>query len=646
MLNEIEVIDRHVKLKSKTDLTEEERKIYKDLFVNRSDVYLIQKRNGEYLKKDAELTDDVLFSDCTVGPYQLNKESKIKYACMDVDVKREKANTIDFDIKNWETPLKNQIKNIFNALRSEDIPYNIEFSGRRGYHVWVFFKELVDAGIVKNFFEKILKTVNVVDEHIGLELFPKQKTVTNGGYGNFVKLPLQKHQVTGDYCYFVDDNFQVIDGLPDVVKYEFTQQTTPLTELINFSEITAEELKYVPSAVEFLSQFQIGYEKWVRCGMALASLGEEGRDYFINLSNNHNYTEDTLDTINKKYDNLLSTSRGDVKIATLFEVAIDLGYEYEEPRTNPQQTKKSLCEKLQEMFVRDDMRDPNKLLGFPLNKFKELANNTDGIQPGFYLLGAESNVGKTAVMTNLCLDALMTNSNLQVIYLSLDDSLETTVYRFLGIMTGLEINSIKKPKKLFPYNLSDLEKCRNEFIELVNTGRLILKDIGEVHHVKHLEDEIKKIKDKKNLIVFIDGLYNLPVGDKFNSIREENIERARLVKMLVDTYGLPMIATGEVRKKNQEQSKDKAPTMHDLMESGKYAYNASIVWTLYAEKFDDLKSPIPALNLEYVKNKLSSYKGKQQITFQRATGTIEEYNQFSIKNSTMSNNAPNSNEDL
>ena len=57
-------------------------------------------------------------------------------------------------------------------------------------------------------------------------------------------------------------------------------------------------------------------------------------------------------------------------------------------------------------FQFDDKRDPNKLLGLSLTKFKTLANNIDGIQSGFYFLGAESNVGKTALLTNLALDVL------------------------------------------------------------------------------------------------------------------------------------------------------------------------------------------------------------------------------------------------
>ena len=273
------------------------------------------------------------------------------------------------------------------------------------------------------------------------------------------------------------------------------------------------------------------------------------------------------------------------------------------------------------MFDQDDNRDPNKLLGFPLTKFRNLAENIDGIQPGFYLLGAESNVGKTAVLTNLCLDAMETNPDLQVIYFSLDDSLRYTIYRFLGILTSMGINEVKKPK-LKPSLQPFLNSKRKVLLDYIKNGRLILKDIESVNHIDQLESEIKKAEDLNNLVVFIDGLYNLEVSES-NTIREENIERARKVKYLVDVYRVPIFTTGELRKKTQDQGKDKAPTIHDLMESSKYAYNANIVWMLYG-KSEDLRSSMPELTLEYAKNKLSSFKGIQKLIFERGTGTMNE----------------------
>jgi len=218
---------------------------------------------------------------------------------------------------------------------------------------------------------------------------------------------------------------------------------------------------------------------------------------------------------------------------------------------------------LAEIFKKDDTRDPNKLLGYPLTKFKTISKKINGIQPGFYLLGAETNVGKTAVLTNLTLDVLETNPEVNVLYYSLDDSRVYTAYRFLSILTQFHINDVKK-KQSEASRQELLNEKRSQVIQYIKEKRLIIKDISEVNHIDELELDIREI-EKENLIVFIDGLYNLEVGKGTGSIREQNMERANRVKLLVDSYRLPIFTTGELRKKTKEESKDKKPTVNDLM---------------------------------------------------------------------------------
>ena len=61
------------------------------------------------------------------------------------------------------------------------------------------------------------------------------------------------------------------------------------------------------------------------------------------------------------------------------------------------------------------------------------------------------------------------------------------------------------------------------------------------------------------------------------------------------------------------------------METGKFAYNANLVWLLYSNTQEELKQDEPLLTLEYVKNKLSDFRGNQTLVFKRATGTMEEF---------------------
>jgi replicative DNA helicase len=194
-------------------------------------------------------------------------------------------------------------------------------------------------------------------------------------------------------------------------------------------------------------------------------------------------------------------------------------------------------------------------------------------------------------------------------------------------MTQLIINDTHK-QQTDPIKAKSLKDARNNLLELIRSGRLIVKDTAEICTSDQLISEIQNYEHKDKLVVVIDGLYNLLVGENFKGDkRVENIERARVVKYLVDAYRIPLITTGELRKKTKDEKKDKEPVIDDLMETGKFAYNANVVWLLYG-KSDDLKTAEPTLTLEYKKNKLSDYKGIQYLTFKRATGTMKELSSF------------------
>ena len=111
------------------------------------------------------------------------------------------------------------------------MPSYIEFSGRRGFHLWIFFNKFEQSAYIRNLFNDILRTAPKVNDYIEWEFFPKQDTLLNSGFGNLVKLPLQLHKKSGDYSYFVDEEFNPIDGLPEVELYElihYTPNTPPI----------------------------------------------------------------------------------------------------------------------------------------------------------------------------------------------------------------------------------------------------------------------------------------------------------------------------------------------------------------------------------------------------------------------------------
>lgn len=295
---------------------------------------------------------------------------------------------------------------------------------------------------------------------------------------------------------------------------------------------------------------------------------------------------------------------------------------------------KPLHDRLQEKLERDRQRKQGELLGYRMKDLGLVAEKCDGIQPGFYIIGAYTNIGKTALLVNMFLDLLRANPETTGIYFSLDDNEDIIINRFLGLLSGLPINACQRPSTQTQDKESLIDNAYAELIDFSKEGRLFLYDIGSVNHINGFKNIILEHSDKK-LIIAIDGLHNLQVGDDigYGNAREENKERANQVKAMVDMWKIPVLTTAEVRKP-QGKNIDR-PTLHDLMETSKFAYNANLIWTLHppalkkeekstfndeVEKFNQDSEPI--VNLWYEKNKMSEFKGLIELKFKKTTGTM------------------------
>ena len=281
-----------------------------------------------------------------------------------------------------------------------------------------------------------------------------------------------------------------------------------------------------------------------------------------------------------------------------------------------------LSDRLMEKYELEKNRE-SILLGYPLTKFKNLCENIDGLQPGLYIIGAETNVGKTALLTNIAMDLIQSNSNVRLLYFSLDDSWSVITNRFLGILTGLELNQVQR-KQRCDLDASKVKDAYEELAHLADDGRLYIKDLSEVTNFNQAEAVLRELYEAGNLAVFIDGLYNLEVEGNGGGIRETNIERANKLKLLVDTYRIPLVCTAELRKKTKEEGINKKPTVSDIMETGKFGYNANVVWLLSADYKESKDGNELELSLNYEKNKLSHFKGYQPLTFIKSKGIVKE----------------------
>ena len=179
------------------------------LFVNRVDCYCRQNRDGSYTKISEPLTERILErhlkGEITTASYQLDASNLVKWACFDLDPEKlgdpaETAKEVlavllekKKEEDGTETPRVWPSSIILEASRYPD----------QSYHVWLLFLLPVKAKVARWLALRTLELANMNPKTV--EVFPKQDEITSDRpFGNFVKLPLGKHQVAEKWSRILD----------------------------------------------------------------------------------------------------------------------------------------------------------------------------------------------------------------------------------------------------------------------------------------------------------------------------------------------------------------------------------------------------------------------------------------------------------
>ncbi|MBU8879645.1 DEAD/DEAH box helicase [Bacillus sp. FJAT-29790] len=216
------------KIVTKKSPLEEKIYLFKNLFKGRPDVYAKrwESENGgngyipacalEWQKplcqkphikcsqcqhrKLLPLTDRVLKehmnSEITIGIYPLLRDDTCTFLA------------VDFDKKQWQQ----DVLAFSETCKSFKVPYHIERSrSGNGAHVWIFFSSSVLAATARKLGTFLLRKTKEQNDGFHLEsfdrMFPNQDTMTKGGFGNLIALPLQKVPGQNGNSLFVDESF-------------------------------------------------------------------------------------------------------------------------------------------------------------------------------------------------------------------------------------------------------------------------------------------------------------------------------------------------------------------------------------------------------------------------------------------------------
>lgn len=301
----------------------------------------------------------------------------------------------------------------------------------------------------------------------------------------------------------------------------------------------------------------------------------------------------------------------------------------------------------------------NKGDGYQATKFKRFTDYLEGLDEGLYLFAGESNAGKSAIMMNIMYDLCLTKSNkLFGIYYSLDDTKFEIIPRIISMSQSIPIGVCAKPKRY--QNLIDqgdensilyaeyLEKRQIGLDDLkANKNNFKIEDSSKIksaedmfNHMKQLQHYVKSIDPEMNIIVAIDAVDDIRFATKhFGSTTDRHAEIARTIKQWAVDLHIPIFGSRHLTKLKQ----NRRPVLDDLKDSNEYVYEASAVFLVHNDvsknkqaanifyQVEGLPTKYPVLELDWAKNKKSSFKGRDYYYFIPEYSLATECNENDVK---------------
>ena len=279
----------------------------------------------------------------------------------------------------------------------------------------------------------------------------------------------------------------------------------------------------------------------------------------------------------------------------------------------------------------------NKKEGYKTPKFPSLTEGLEGWDSGLYIFAGLANHGKTAAMINILEDMVTCEENkLFGVYYSLDDNKNKVIPRIVAMRESLPISLIAKPGRYQKMvdehhpdavHIAQLLDKRREGIENLKaqSNKMMVLDSQDIKSDKDLRQSIyqiynyiKSMDEEANIVVAVDGLKDINFTEMNLSENEKVDQASRFLKDISVELDIIVMSTMHLRKLNG----NRRPTTEDLKDSNRLEYEADVIYLVYNEvsrnkdaakvfsRTSETGPKQPILELDWAKNKISSYKGR------------------------------------
>ena len=288
-------------------------------------------------------------------------------------------------------------------------------------------------------------------------------------------------------------------------------------------------------------------------------------------------------------------------------------------------------------------RDRNAVGGIQ-SGFSLFDYHNDGLQPGLTILCGGPNVGKTAFLMQMAMQTSQANDDIYVVYYTLDDSMYTVVPRGAANLGGLPINAVKFPT-VYQERCNMTETRRESGLTRLRdlSPKFAIISENEIiggNTIGGIQQSITELLDQlgdTQLVVFIDNFHDITC-DITNDTNAKFEYISKQLKGFANNKFIPILCTAELRKHGLRR-----PTsMEDIRNSNATSYDADSIVSCFNEVslrgeqakvfFEDPQIPEEdqfkrqVLELNFIKNKLSGYKGRLFYHFFHEMARLHECN--------------------
>jgi replicative DNA helicase len=282
-----------------------------------------------------------------------------------------------------------------------------------------------------------------------------------------------------------------------------------------------------------------------------------------------------------------------------------------------------------------------KVIGLKVG-FPTFDENMNGLCPGLWVFGGWPGHGKSSGFAQLSWNAACLNEDALILVMTIDDTLEEWLAKYIALQTGFNIGHCVQPERYLAHDenlMKSYDQAVANITHLMSSGRLEVRDAtsGTTTFAlqKWVEQARKRNPDKK-IAVWLDNFHCLTDPGIAKDPRIGYSAASKRIQNLADTKNCFIGVTAELRKKENRAR----PVKDDLKETGTLEYDAkgialvhndlevhpetTQIWLDPSCHPPENKKPILHWYIDKNKNLYGVFKGTIKVQFNPCCSQLQE----------------------